>query len=100
MTARRQPGSAVVGEGLSRSRSCDAPDVDTAVAVAALPLSWIAGGRRARVTGVRWAVVIMALSPYVVRYATEARMYSLIMLLVLAGYLLIDDALDARLGSR
>ena len=36
----------------------------------------------------------MALSPFAVRYATEARMYSLVMLLVLAGYLVLVDALS------
>jgi hypothetical protein len=34
------------------------------------------------------------LSPYSVRYATETRMYSLVMLLVLAGYLVLLDALE------
>jgi mannosyltransferase len=78
----------LVGEGDMAVRS-----LSGIFAVAALPLAWVAGRRRAGVTGARWAVVIVALSPYAVRYATEARMYSLIMLLVLAGYLLIDDAL-------
>ena len=38
----------------------------------------------------------MALSPYWVRYATETRMYSLAMLLVLAGYLLVDALVEPR----
>jgi mannosyltransferase len=62
-------------------------------AVASLPLAWIAGRRLAGQAGARWALVIVALSPYSIRYATEARMYSLVMLLVLAGYLLLSDAL-------
>jgi mannosyltransferase len=62
-------------------------------AVASLPLAWIAGRRLAGVAGARWALLIVALSPYAIRYATEARMYSLLMLLVLAGYLLLSDAL-------
>jgi mannosyltransferase len=62
-------------------------------AVATLPLAWVAGRRLAGTTGARWALVITALSPYAVRYATETRMYSLVMLLVLAGYLLLTDAL-------
>jgi mannosyltransferase len=61
--------------------------------VAALPLAWIAGRRLAGPAGARWSLAVAALSPFVVRYATEARMYSLVMLLVLAGYLLITDAL-------
>ncbi len=63
-------------------------------AVASLPLVWVAGRRLAGTAGARWALVVAALSPYWVRYATETRMYSLVMLLTLAGYLLLVDALD------
>src|ERR687891_2073858 len=63
-------------------------------AVATLPLAWVAGRRLAGRAGARWALVIVALSPYSIRYATETRMYSLVMLLVLAGYLLLSDALS------
>ena len=72
-------------------------------AVASLPLAWVAGRRLAGAGGARWALVVAALSPYWVRYATETRMYSLVMLLVLGGYLLLVDALDRptwpRLGG-
>jgi mannosyltransferase len=72
-------------------------------ALAALPLAWVAGRRLAGQAGARWALVVVALSPYSVRYATETRMYSLVMLLVLAGYLLLSDALidprPLRLGA-
>ena len=62
-------------------------------AVAALPLVWIAG-RRLGGTRVAWyALGVAAVSPYLLRYGTETRMYSLVMLLVLAGWLLLDDAL-------
>lgn len=61
--------------------------------VATLPLAWVAGRRLAGVTGARWAFVLVALSPYCIRYSTETRMYSLVMLLVFAGYLLLTDAL-------
>ena len=55
--------------------------------VAALPLMWLAarrlGGRRAA-----WAaVVLLAASPYGIRYSTEVRMYSLIVVLVLVAFL-------------
>ncbi|MBN2623555.1 MAG: glycosyltransferase family 39 protein, partial [Acidimicrobiales bacterium] len=63
-------------------------------AVGSLPLVWVAGRRLAGTDGARWALVVAALSPYWVRYATETRMYSLVMLLVLAGYLLLVDALE------
>jgi mannosyltransferase len=62
-------------------------------AVAALPLAWVAGRGLAGRSGARWALVVVALSPYCVRYGTETRMYSLVMLLVLAGYLLVLDAM-------
>ncbi len=64
------------------------------LAVAALPLAWVAGRRLAGRSGGRWALVVVALSPYWVRYGTETRMYALVMLLVLIGYLLVGDALD------
>src|SRR4029453_19344125 len=64
------------------------------LAVATLPLAWIAGHRLAARWGGGWALVVVALSPYCVRYGTETRMYALVMLLVLAGYLLVGDALD------
>src|ERR687898_209450 len=63
-------------------------------AVAALPLTWIAGRRLAGPSGARWALAVAALSPYLIRYATETRMYSMVMLFVLAGYLVLTDALD------
>jgi hypothetical protein len=69
-------------------------------AVAALPLAWVAGRRRAGAAGACWALVLVATSPYAIRYGTEARMYSLIMLLVLVGYLLVDDALRRPTGWR
>jgi mannosyltransferase len=64
------------------------------LAVASLPLMGIAGRRLAGTAGARWAVVVAATSPYWVRYATETRMYSLVMLFVAAGYLLLSDALS------
>jgi mannosyltransferase len=73
------------------------------ISVATLPLAWVAGRRLAGTAGARWAVVALALSPFAVRYGTETRMYSLVMLLVLAGYLVLTDALErptwARLGG-
>ena len=78
----------VVGDGDNAVRA-----LSGIFAVASLPLVWVAGRRLAGPEGARWALVLAALSPYWVRYATETRMYSLIMLLVLAGYLLLLDAL-------
>ncbi len=79
----------VVGDGDAAVRA-----LSGIFAVASLPLVWVAGRRLAGTAGAQWALVVAALSPYWVRYATETRMYSLVMLLVLAGYLLLVDALD------
>jgi hypothetical protein len=67
------------------------------LSVAALPLMGLAGRRLARDLAPpadRWvpwaAVLLLAASPFAIRYATEARMYSLVVLLVLVGYLGLD----------
>jgi len=63
-------------------------------AVLALPLMWLAG-RRVGGRTVAWlAVVLLALNPWAFRYATEARMYSMIVVLALAGYLCVTNALE------
>ncbi|MGH2685787.1 MAG: glycosyltransferase family 39 protein, partial [Actinomycetota bacterium] len=59
-----------------------------------LPLAWLAGRRIAGRSGAWAAVVLLAMNPYAIRYATETRMYSLLMVLVLCGWLLIADALS------
>jgi mannosyltransferase len=56
-------------------------------ALAALPLAYVIGKRlRDAATG-RAALLLLAVCPFAVRYATEARMYALVVLLVLAGLL-------------
>ncbi len=69
--------------------------------LAALPCAWLAGRRLGSSRGpdgrriTSWAVVlVLASSPYAVRYSTEARMYSLEILLVLVGYLAIWRVFD------
>jgi mannosyltransferase len=53
--------------------------------VATLPLVWIAGRRLGgRAVGLA-TLVLVATSPFAVRYATETRMYALVMFLVAAG---------------
>ncbi|MBS1848266.1 MAG: glycosyltransferase family 39 protein [Actinobacteria bacterium] len=59
-----------------------------------IPATWLVakrlGGR-----SVAWCTaVFIAVSPFMVRYATENRMYSLIMLLVPLGWLCVDAALE------
>lgn len=69
-------------------------------AVAALPLMWLAA-RRLGGTRVAWAaVLLLASSPFAVRYATEARMYSLVVLLVLVGYLALWELLERPSSTR
>lgn len=60
-------------------------------AVATLPLGFIAGRRRGGPLLGLLTVVVLALNPFALRYANEARMYSMVMVLVLVGYLLVDD---------
>ncbi|HEV7862566.1 MAG TPA: glycosyltransferase family 39 protein, partial [Acidimicrobiia bacterium] len=62
--------------------------------VACLPLAWRIGGRLGGRTAATAAVVVLATSPFAVHYATEARMYSLAMLLVLAGGLALANLLE------
>ena len=58
--------------------------------VASLPLMWVAG-KRFRDTETAWiAVVLLASSPFALRYATETRMYSMVMFLTLTGLLALD----------
>jgi len=63
-------------------------------AMAALPLMWMAGNRLNRREGGWTAVVLLASSPFALRYATEARMYSLVILLTALGVVLLNRFLD------
>lgn len=60
---------------------------------AALPLAWVVGRRIGGRPLAVASLVLLAVSPFAIHYATETRPYSLVMLLVLAGWLLLDDAL-------
>ena len=80
--------------------------------VAALIPAWYAGRRldQRRVAAglqapgsrtIAWAaVLLLAASPFAIRYATEARMYSLLMLLVFLGYLALLRVFDRPSGGR
>lgn len=59
--------------------------------VAALPLAYLVGRRLGgtRLHG-QLALVVFAANPWMIRYAGEARMYSLVALLVLVGMLALD----------
>ena len=71
-----------------------------AIGVATLPLAWLAGKRLAGEWAAWAAMLLVATSPFAIRYATEARMYSLVALLTALGYLALDRALrHPRLGN-
>lgn len=59
-----------------------------------LPLAYEAGRRRAGHAAGLLVLALTAVTPWCVRYATEARMYGLVLTLVFAGWLLADDLLD------
>ena len=62
--------------------------------VVALPLTF-AAGLRAGGRRTAWAAaVLMAASPFAVRYSSEARMYTLMLVLALLGYLSLVEALE------
>jgi uncharacterized membrane protein len=61
--------------------------------LALFPLMWVAGRRLAGRRGAWCAVLVLAVSPYAIRYSTETRMYSLVMVLGLAAWLVAWDAL-------
>ncbi len=62
------------------------------ISVLTLPLGWLAGRRYGRASA--WAVlVLLASGPFAIYYATEARMYALVMLLTVLGFLALDRAM-------
>lgn len=72
-------------------------------ALAAIPFIWITGQRVAGREGAWIGVVLLASSPFALRYATEARMYSMVVLLTAVGVVLLNAFLDRpstpRLGG-
>ncbi|MGH9083723.1 MAG: glycosyltransferase family 39 protein, partial [Acidimicrobiales bacterium] len=63
------------------------------LSVATLPVAWL-GARRFAGRTVAWIVVaVLATAPFSVYYATEARMYALVMLLTGCGFVAVDRAL-------
>lgn len=68
--------------------------------VAALPLAYLAGRRVGGRIAAWAAVLLLASSPYAIRFATETRMYSLVMFLVLWGYLALRRALESPAWPR
>ena len=62
--------------------------------LACLPLVWLTGRRLGGRCTADAALLVLAVSPFAVRYATEARMYALVQLLVAAGLLALLRALE------
>jgi len=63
------------------------------IGVATVPLAWLAGNRLGG-RKVGWAAMLLvATSPFATRYDTETRMYSLVVLLTVLGFLALDRAL-------
>jgi mannosyltransferase len=62
--------------------------------LATLPVAWFAGLRVGRDRRTAWyAVALVASSPFAIRFATEARMYSLVAFLTTVGIVAVDRAL-------
>jgi mannosyltransferase len=57
-----------------------------------LPFVWIIARERRNRAAAAWAVALCAVLPFNTRYATEARMYALLMLLIVAGWWLLEMA--------
>lgn len=66
------------------------------LSVLSLPLAYAIGMRRGGSRTALAALALTAMSPFMLHYAVETRMYSLVMLLVLAGWLLVEDLLAGR----
>ena len=71
------------------------------IGVATLPVAWLAGRRLGGPVTVAWVVlVLVASAPFAVFYSTEARMYSLVILLTGCGFLALHRALaEPRPGN-
>ena len=61
--------------------------------VITVPLVWLAGRRLGNRTIAWAAMLLVATSPFAVHYDTEARMYSLVVLLTALGFLALDRSL-------
>ncbi len=68
--------------------------LSTVFSLATLPLVWLVGRRLGGTLVAGTALLLVAVSPFAVRYATEARMYALVQLLVTGGLLAVLRALE------
>lgn len=84
----------VFGDGDVAVRS-----LSTLLSLLALPLVHVAARRRGGPRAGWTAVILVSLSPWAVRYGSETRMYALVFLLVLIGWLAADDVLADRVDG-
>ena len=68
--------------------------------LAALPVVWAVGRRLGGPRVAAAALLLLAVNPFAVRYATEARMYALVQLLAAAGLLAVLRALERPAAAR
>ncbi len=66
-----------------------------ALGVVSLPLVWLVARRHLDRTGTWLVLGVMASSPFAIRYSTEARMYLMILVLLLLGHLAVARAWDS-----
>jgi mannosyltransferase len=66
----------------------------------AVVATWFAARRFVGTSGAWVAAVVMVANPYAIRYATEARMYSLEILLVASGIVAVQRALEKPVVAR
>jgi mannosyltransferase len=78
---------AVAGEGATAVRA-----LSGVCSVLSLPLAWVLGRRLVGPRGGIALTLLLAASPFAVRYASETRMYALVVLLVLLAGLAVDRA--------
>jgi mannosyltransferase len=62
------------------------------IGVATIPFAWLAGKRLGGRTAGWAAMLLVTTSPFAIRYDTEARMYSLVVLLTVLGFLALDGS--------
>jgi hypothetical protein len=70
------------------------------IAVATLPVAWAVGKRAGGATLAWSTLLVLGALPFATRYGSEARMYSLIILLVFLGWLAVDRALESATTIR